>query len=139
MSENITSDELRAAGFAEDAKGYPRDEVALRLLCAFVGVDWKTAPPGWWFHPNESTQEAWKRVADEARVVFGEQQAMPRRLFRNETRNTTLEDAALECARHAAWLKKEAHAGGDWQCLMTRADEAVYNAKCIRAMKEAVT
>jgi hypothetical protein len=66
-----TADYLRASGFAHDATAYPRDEVALRLLCAFVGVDWKSAPPGWWFHPNQSTQEAWKRVADEARAIFG--------------------------------------------------------------------
>lgn len=69
------SDELRAAGFAADASTLPRDEVALRLLCAFVGVDWKAAPPGWWFHPNESTKAAWQRVADEARAIFGREAA----------------------------------------------------------------
>lgn len=47
-----------------------RDETALRLLCAFVGVDWQKAPPEWWDHYNESSRDAWKRVADEARVIF---------------------------------------------------------------------
>jgi hypothetical protein len=66
-----TDQDLRDAGFMPQSRAYPRDETALRLLCAFVGINWKIAPPGWWFHPNEATQEAWKRVADEARAIFG--------------------------------------------------------------------
>lgn len=60
--------QIRDAGF-DGAVGH-RDEVALRLLCAFNGVDWQKAPPGWWVHPNESTKDAWRRVADEARRIF---------------------------------------------------------------------
>lgn len=63
--------DLRAAGFAAGTPPDPRDETAMRLLCAFVGVDWRTAPPAWWHHPNESTKAAWQRVADEAREIFG--------------------------------------------------------------------
>jgi hypothetical protein len=65
--------DLRKAGFAAHANTLPRDEIALRLLCAFNGVtDWKKAPPGWWFHPNAACKAAWGRVADEARVIFGD-------------------------------------------------------------------
>ncbi len=66
----MSDEQLRATGFAVGATDIPRDQVALRLLCAFNGVDWQKAPPGWWFHPNESTRAAWQRVADEARVIF---------------------------------------------------------------------
>lgn len=48
----------------------PRDEAALRLLCAFNGVDWQKAPPSWWFHSNESSKAAWERVAAEAKLIF---------------------------------------------------------------------
>jgi hypothetical protein len=51
--------------------------------------------------------------------------------------NAAIERAAEECDRHAEWLRKEAHAGGDWQHLMTRSEEATYNARCIRALKDA--
>lgn len=66
-----TEQDMRDAGF----QGKPdtmerRSEVALRLLCAFVGVDWKTAPPAWWYHPNASTKAAWERVANEAKEIF---------------------------------------------------------------------
>lgn len=47
-----------------------------------------------------------------------------------------LEDAAKECERHAKFCKDEAHKGGDFQHLITRCDEATYNAERIRAMKE---
>ena len=67
-AREVSHDELRAAGFSGMVS--IRDEVALRLLCAFVGVDPKLASPGWWAHPNASSREAWKRVADEARVIF---------------------------------------------------------------------
>ena len=65
----ITEKHLRDAGFSGMVG--TRDDVALRLLCAFVGVDPTLAPPGWWAHPNESSKAAWKRVADEARRIFG--------------------------------------------------------------------
>lgn len=54
--------ELRAAGFSGHVGA--RDEMALRLLCAFNGVDPANAPPGWKCHPNESTKAAWQRVAN---------------------------------------------------------------------------
>ena len=50
----------------------PRDKIALRLLCAFNGVDWQTAPPSWWFHANEATKAAWERVTEEARRIYGD-------------------------------------------------------------------
>ena len=50
-----------------------RDESALRLLCAFNGVDWKSAPPEWWRAPNSSSHDAWRRVMDEARIIIGEE------------------------------------------------------------------
>lgn len=43
--------------------------------------------------------------------------------------------AAEECDRHAEFCKDEAHKGGDFQHLITRADEAAYNAKRIRALQ----
>src|ERR1700731_3987744 len=66
--------DLRKTGFAAEASALPRDEIALRLLCAFNGIDWREAPPGWWFHPNEITKRAWERVVDEARVIFQPEQ-----------------------------------------------------------------
>lgn len=53
--------------------------------------------------------------------------------------NAAIEKAAEECDRHAAWLKEEAHAGGNWEHLIARADEAAYNAKRIRALKKKVS
>lgn len=50
-------------------------------------------------------------------------------------KSEALERAALECDRHAEFLKKEAHAGGNWQHLMARHAEAIYLAECIRKMK----
>jgi hypothetical protein len=64
----VTQQQMRDAGF-DGAVGY-RDEIALRLLCAFCGVDWQKAPPGWWIHPNESSKAAWQRVAEEAKLIF---------------------------------------------------------------------
>src|SRR5579864_1244685 len=81
----MTPEELRAAGFAADVSpSLRRDEVALRLLCAFNGVDWKSAPPGWWVHPNESTKAAWQRVADEARAILGSDLADERDSLRSK-------------------------------------------------------
>lgn len=65
----FTQKNLLDAGF-NGTVGY-RDEVALRLLCAFNGVDWQKAPPGWWSHPNNSSKAAWERVATEAKLIFG--------------------------------------------------------------------
>lgn len=56
-----TPEDLRAAGFSGHAGA--RADLALRLLCAFNGVDPAKAPPGWKVHPNESTKAAWERVA----------------------------------------------------------------------------
>lgn len=64
------AEDFRAAGFTANAADHPRDEIALRLLCAFNGVDPRIAPPTWWFHPCESSKEAWKRVADEAERIY---------------------------------------------------------------------
>ena len=52
-----------------------------------------------------------------------------------EACDAMLENAALECDRHAEFLKVEAHGGGDWKHLRTREEEALYNAQRIRAMK----
>lgn len=70
MGLTPTDAEFRAAGFTAAARDYPRSEIALRLLCAFVGVDPAEAPPAWWFHPNAGSRDAWTRVADEARRIF---------------------------------------------------------------------
>ncbi len=74
--EFVTDEQLHAAGFTPRCREWPRDEVALRLLCAFNGVDPKLAPPGWWFHPGNESIEAWKRVADAAREIFSAQPAV---------------------------------------------------------------
>lgn len=58
---DVTPEELRAAGFSGHAG--ERNDLALRLLCAFNGIDPAKAPPGWKVHPNESTKAAWERVA----------------------------------------------------------------------------
>lgn len=49
-------------------------------------------------------------------------------------RRAGLEQAEMECRRHAGFLKDEAHKGGDWKHLMTRHEEAIYNACCINAL-----
>lgn len=53
-----------------------------------------------------------------------------------ETRRIAIEAAALVCDDHADFLKKEAHAGGDWQHLMDRHEEAVWLARQIRKLKD---
>lgn len=52
-----------------------------------------------------------------------------------EVRNAAYEHAASECDRHAKFCIDEAHKGGDFKHLMLRKDEALYNAKQIRALK----
>ena len=44
------------------------------------------------------------------------------------------EAAAKECERHAEFMKGDAHAGGNWKHLMTRVEEALYNAQRIRRL-----
>lgn len=53
-----------------EARNYPRDEFAFRLLCAFNGVKPEQAPKAWRYFPNEWVSEAWKRVADEAMAIL---------------------------------------------------------------------
>lgn len=62
----------REAGFDHDALAYPRDELALAMLCAFNGVTPAQAPNGWRYFPNAATKKAWGRVADAAREWFEE-------------------------------------------------------------------
>jgi hypothetical protein len=65
----VTHQQLRDAGYSVSVGEL--DETALRLLCAFNGVDPKLAPPAWWHYPNESSRAAWERVAAEAKRIFG--------------------------------------------------------------------
>ncbi len=46
-----------------------------------------------------------------------------------------LEAAAKECERHAAFCKDEAHKGGNFHHLITRAQEANYLARMIRMLR----
>jgi hypothetical protein len=55
-----------------------------------------------------------------------------------EGRRDGLEHAAQECERHGKFCKDEAHKAGDFHHLITRHDEAVYNAKCIRGIANAI-
>jgi hypothetical protein len=61
-----TDQQFRDVGFTGEARNYPRDDFALVLLAAFnnVTVEQLTTPMR--FYPNESTERAWKRVADAA-------------------------------------------------------------------------
>lgn len=59
--------DLRAAGFTEAALAYPRDELALKMLCAFNNCPPRLAPNGWRYFPNPATKAAWQRVAEAAR------------------------------------------------------------------------
>lgn len=61
---------LRKAGFTTEAIRYPRDALALKLLCAFNGIPPDSAPPGWAFFPNDRTMAAWERVAAAAREAM---------------------------------------------------------------------
>ena len=45
-----------------------------------------------------------------------------------------IQASAEECERHAQFLKSEAERGGNWNHLMTRSEEALYNAQRIRAL-----
>ena len=53
-----------------------------------------------------------------------------------EVRERTLEEAAKECERHAAFCKYEADRGGDFQRLMARHEEATYIASRVRALAQ---
>ncbi len=66
----VTDQQLRDAGFTPDARNHPRDELSLIMLCAFVGVDPKLAPPAWWFFANDANAKAWDRVAKAARAYI---------------------------------------------------------------------
>lgn len=55
--------------------------------------------------------------------------------IRKKARDEALELAAAECDRHAKFCKSEARNGGDYKHLMTRYDEAIYNAEQIRKLK----
>jgi hypothetical protein len=54
---------VRNAGFTEGALRYPRDDIGLRMICAFNGIQPEQAPRGWHYWPNAGTQKAWERVA----------------------------------------------------------------------------
>jgi hypothetical protein len=54
---------------------------------------------------------------------------------RESGRIAGLEEAAHECDRHAKFCHDEAHKGGNFQHLITREAEAIYNAERIRALK----
>lgn len=54
----------RQAGFTGAALAFPRDQLALKMLCAFNGCQPHQAPNGWRYFPNEATKKAWTRVAD---------------------------------------------------------------------------
>ena len=58
---------LRDAGFTTEAIRWPRDPLALKLLCAWNNLLPEKAPPGWAYHPNDKSFEAWERVAATAR------------------------------------------------------------------------
>ena len=60
-------DSVRKAGFTEAALAFPRDELALKMLCAFNGQDPIKAPNGWHYFPNAACKKAWQRVADVTR------------------------------------------------------------------------
>lgn len=71
-----TDEEFRAIGFTGMARDFPRDEMAVRMFAAFVGISVEQLPsPAWKFFPNEWTRDAWTRVADAAREFITEQQA----------------------------------------------------------------
>jgi hypothetical protein len=59
---------LREAGFSGAALAFPRDELALEMLCAFNNCPPRLAPNGWRYFPNEATKKAWQRVAEAARA-----------------------------------------------------------------------
>ena len=64
-------EEFRDAGFTASARELPRDEIALRLLCAFNGISPEQAPPAWGFYPNPNIRDCWMRVAAEAELLWG--------------------------------------------------------------------
>lgn len=68
----LLDEDLRAAGFTAEARKWPRDEVAFRLLCAFSGVKPEQAPEAWRYFPNEWVSSAWGRVAEEAKRICEE-------------------------------------------------------------------
>jgi len=95
----VNQQQLRDAGF-DGIESY-RDDVALRLLCAFNGVDHEKAPPAWWAHPNPSTRAAWRRVAEEARRILLLAEPLPRvrHLKRGTEYDVISEEAELQTDR----------------------------------------
>lgn len=54
---------VRDAGFTEAAFEFPREPLAVRLLCAFNGAPAGWTPPrGWHYFPNLLSWRAWGRV-----------------------------------------------------------------------------
>lgn len=68
-----TKEDFRKAGMSGDAARYPRDDLAMVMLCAFNGIEPHQAPPAWWFHPNHQSVKAWQRVADAAKKYLAEE------------------------------------------------------------------
>lgn len=89
--------------------------------------------PGWkgtrwtWENIEPSSRARWLRLADAAIRALSPQPA----------RDDVLEDFAKTLDARVEWLFDEAHKGGNWEHLKTRADEAAYCAKKARAFKSA--
>lgn len=63
-TEHLASNQKAAGSSPAGGSNLKRDELALRLLCAFNGIGPDQAPPEWWFYPNENIRDCWQRVAD---------------------------------------------------------------------------
>lgn len=61
--------------FKRPFTGPERDEIGIRMLCAWNNIPRSAAPADWSSHANASTREAWARVA-EAAIAFAESRAM---------------------------------------------------------------
>lgn len=55
---------VREAGFGDEALNYPRDDRALKAICAFNNCPVEKAPAGWRYFPNAGTRDAWTRVVE---------------------------------------------------------------------------
>jgi len=56
--------EFRDAGFTEQARKYPRTKIEFEAICAWNNIKPDDAPEAWRYFPNESTQNAWRRVIE---------------------------------------------------------------------------
>lgn len=63
------SKDLRAVGFADNAAQYPRDDLGLVMMAAWLNVRVDQLPTGARYMPNSSSVQAWKRVG-EAAIAF---------------------------------------------------------------------